>query len=57
MESWILTLVIFSPLAGAAWLIGGDRSDGRATRNRALISSTVTAVLALIALAMFFGAD
>lgn len=49
--------MIFSPLAGAAWLAGGDPRDDRATRDRALISSVVTALLTLVALALFYGAS
>ena len=57
MESWILTLVIFSPLVGTAWLIGGDPANERAARNRALFSSMVTFLLTLVALFLFHGAS
>ncbi len=57
MDAWILTLVIFSPLVGAAWVYGGDPANGRNVRNKALASSLVTAGLTLIALFLFYGAD
>ena len=57
MSDWILTLVIFSPLVGAAWVYGGDPGNQRGLRNKALISSLVTAALTLLAVVFFFQAE
>ena len=54
MHGWILTLVIFSPLAGAVWLLLGDRADDHKVRGRALISSVVTAALTLLAVILYY---
>ncbi|MHC4611890.1 MAG: complex I subunit 4 family protein, partial [Planctomycetota bacterium] len=55
MESWILTLVIFLPLVGAAFVLGSDPANQRRVRHAALASSLVTALLTLIAVVMFYG--
>jgi len=57
LESWILTLVIFLPLFGAAWVCGSNPADQRGIRNKALASSMVTALLTLIAVILFYTAD
>ena len=54
MHGWILTLVIFSPLAGAIWLLLGDPADSHKVRGRALISSVVTAALTLLAVILYY---
>ena len=54
MHGWILTLVIFSPLAGAVWLLLGDPADNHKVRGRALISSVVTAALTLLAVILYY---
>ncbi|MFQ5491406.1 MAG: NuoM family protein [Phycisphaerae bacterium] len=56
MASWILTLVIFSPLAGVAWLLLGDAGEESKVRGRALVSSLITAFLTLMAVLLFFDA-
>ena len=56
MESWILTLVIFLPLAGAAWVYGSDPANPRAIRYKALGSSVLTALATLVAVWLFYGA-
>ncbi len=61
MDNWILTLVIFSPLAGAVWLLAGDPNEDHKVRGRALASSLVTAALTLLTVILFYddpgGAD
>ncbi|MCH7813119.1 MAG: NADH-quinone oxidoreductase subunit M, partial [Planctomycetes bacterium] len=60
MATAILTIVIFLPLMGAAWVYGGNPDDGRSLRNKALLVSVLTAAVTLAAVVLFFqqpGAD
>jgi NADH-quinone oxidoreductase subunit M len=53
VDSWILTLVIFSPLVGALLLLLPPAGSHRAIRNGALVSTLVTLVLTLSAMIAF----
>ncbi|MCH7704706.1 MAG: hypothetical protein IIB61_06310 [Planctomycetes bacterium] len=56
MSSWILTLLIFSPLAGALLLLLPRRGEDLLLAKAALVSGFVTFALSLVALVLFFGA-
>jgi len=53
VDSWILTIIIFSPLVGAFALLLARRGDDVAIRNGALFFSLVTLVLTIVAVAQF----
>ena len=53
MAAWILTLVIFSPLAGALLLLLPPREDRASIRLGALFSTAITFVLTLAALVIY----
>jgi NADH-quinone oxidoreductase subunit M len=56
LESWILTIVILSPLAGASLLLIGSGRDHARLRMTALVSSLATLILTLLAAWLFFDA-
>jgi NADH-quinone oxidoreductase subunit M len=56
LDSWILTLIIFSPLAGAILLMLPPRGDDVSARRSALFYSLVTLALTVMALASFYKA-
>lgn len=53
MAAWILTFVIFSPLAGALLLLLPPREDRASIRLGALVSTIITFVFTLAALVLF----
>jgi len=55
--SWILTLIVFSPLVGAVLLMLPPRGDDVAARRSALFSSLVTLGLTVMALLLFYKAE
>lgn len=57
MDSWIITLIIFSPLAGAILLMLPPRGDDVSARRSALFSSLVTLGLTVMALSSFYKAE
>ena len=54
MDSWLLTIIILSPLAGAVLLLLPRRENVAAIRNGALLCSLVTLVLTILALIGFY---
>jgi len=54
LDSWILTLIIFSPLAGAIMLMLPPRGDDVSARRSAMFFSLVTLALAVKALSLFY---
>jgi NADH-quinone oxidoreductase subunit M len=55
--SWILTLIIFSPLVGAVLLMLPPRGDDVSARRSALFCSLVTLGLTVMALSLFYKAE
>lgn len=56
MDSWILTLIMFSPLAGIALLLLPRRDDVGAIQRIAFGASLVTLALTIVALFQFYDA-
>jgi len=56
-SSWILTLVVFSPLAGAILLMLPPRGDDVSARRSALFCSLITLALTVMALSSFYKAE
>lgn len=54
MDSWILTITVFSPLLGIAALVFSPRDDQRVFHRTALASGLVTLGLTFVALARFY---
>ena len=56
MESWILTVVVFSPLVGAIMMLLPPRGDEVSARRTAFFVSLVTLAVTVLAIFKFYDA-